>query len=252
MLFDWFTFIAQLINFLILVWLLKRFLYKPILNTIDEREKRIAMQLQEAETLKSEANKELDIYHQRNNEFNKQRQNLLNTAINDANSERQKLLEQTRNEIEKLRLKLQETLRNEQQNLSSEIKLRTRTEVFAIVRKTLNDLASVKLEDQMTEVFITRIKQLGPKEKELLNSAISKVKNEVIVRSTYELPPIRQKSIESMLKQDFSVSEKIKFETAPQLVSGIELITGGYKVVWSIDDYLVSLETQITELLSAK
>jgi F-type H+-transporting ATPase subunit b len=42
MLIDWFTVGAQALNFLILVWLLKRFLYKPILDAIDAREKRIA------------------------------------------------------------------------------------------------------------------------------------------------------------------------------------------------------------------
>ena len=45
MLIDWFTVAAQAVNFLILVWLLKRFLYKPVLAAIDEREKRIATQL---------------------------------------------------------------------------------------------------------------------------------------------------------------------------------------------------------------
>jgi len=38
MLIDWFTVVAQVINFLILVWLMKRFLYKPILNAIAARE----------------------------------------------------------------------------------------------------------------------------------------------------------------------------------------------------------------------
>ena len=42
MLIDWFTVGAQALNFLILVWLMKRFLYKPILHAIDAREKRIA------------------------------------------------------------------------------------------------------------------------------------------------------------------------------------------------------------------
>lgn len=40
MLIDWFTVIAELVNFLILVWLLKRFLYEPVLKAIDEREKK--------------------------------------------------------------------------------------------------------------------------------------------------------------------------------------------------------------------
>jgi len=42
MLIDWFTVGAQALNFLILVWLMKRFLYKPVLHAIDEREMRIA------------------------------------------------------------------------------------------------------------------------------------------------------------------------------------------------------------------
>jgi F-type H+-transporting ATPase subunit b len=52
MLIDWFTVGAQVVNFLILVWLLKRFLYKPILHAIDERERRIAKELADADTKK--------------------------------------------------------------------------------------------------------------------------------------------------------------------------------------------------------
>jgi len=48
-LFDWFTVLAQIANFLILMWLLKRFSYKPVLDTIDAREKRIADLLKETE-----------------------------------------------------------------------------------------------------------------------------------------------------------------------------------------------------------
>ena len=55
MLIDWFTVGAQTLNFLILVWLMKRFLYKPILNAIDAREKRIATQLSDADTKTAEA-----------------------------------------------------------------------------------------------------------------------------------------------------------------------------------------------------
>ena len=49
MLIDWFTVGAQALNFIILVWLLKRFLYKPILNAVDAREKRIAAELADAD-----------------------------------------------------------------------------------------------------------------------------------------------------------------------------------------------------------
>jgi len=60
---NWFTVIAQIINFFILVWLLKRFLYKPILKAIDEREKKIASQLEDANAKEEKAEKEKNILH---------------------------------------------------------------------------------------------------------------------------------------------------------------------------------------------
>jgi F-type H+-transporting ATPase subunit b len=252
MLFDWFTLLAQLVNFLVLVWLLKRFLYKPILNAIDEREKRIAMQIHDAETIKANATKELESFQQKNAAFNQQRLELLNNAISEVNAERQKLLEQTRNEAETLRLRLQDSLRTEQQNLSSEIIRRTRMEVFAIARKTLADLASVNLEDQMANVFINRINALNPDEKEHFNSTLKPPSHEIYIRSTFDLPLTQQSAIKSAIKNMLNVETEIKFETLPHLVSGIELITNGYKISWTIEDYLVSLESHISELLKEK
>lgn len=87
---DWFTVIAQVINFLILVWLLKRFLYKPILNAIDAREKRVADELANADTKKAEAEKEKEEFKHKNEEFDQQRSALLNKAKEDAKAERQR------------------------------------------------------------------------------------------------------------------------------------------------------------------
>ena len=89
MLFDWFTLIAQLVNFLVLVWLLKRYLYKPILDAIDERENLIASQLHAAEETKDNALKLLKNYQQKNTDFDQQRHDLLIGAISEVNLERQ-------------------------------------------------------------------------------------------------------------------------------------------------------------------
>jgi len=80
MLIDWFTVIAQVVNFLILVWLLKRFLYKPILNAIDAREQRIAKELADAEAKQTEAQKERDEFQRKNEEFELQRTALMDKA----------------------------------------------------------------------------------------------------------------------------------------------------------------------------
>jgi F-type H+-transporting ATPase subunit b len=244
--------VAQLVNFLVLIWLLKRFLFKPILQAIDEREKHITMQLQEAEATKENANKELDDFRRKNSDFDRQHQELLNNVLSEANAESQKLMAQVRNDVETLRLRLRETLRAEQQSLSSDIINRTRTEVFAIARKALTDLASINLEDQMADVFILRIKELKPEEKELFLSALADGLVKVLVRSTFEISLTKQDAIKRAIKSIVDVDADCKFEVAPDLVSGIELIASGYKISWTIGDYLVSLETNIAELLKEK
>ncbi|GAH31154.1 unnamed protein product, partial [marine sediment metagenome] len=60
MLIDSFTVIAQIINFLILIYLLKRFLFNRIIKIMDDREMQITGQMQDAETAKEEAQKELE------------------------------------------------------------------------------------------------------------------------------------------------------------------------------------------------
>ena len=73
MLFDGFTVAAQTLNFLVLVWLMKRFLYKPILDAIDAREKRIALALADAAAKKTEAQQERDEFQKKNEVFDQAR-----------------------------------------------------------------------------------------------------------------------------------------------------------------------------------
>ena len=134
MLADWFTIVAQALNFLILVWLMKRFLYKPILHAIDEREKRIATELANADAKKAEAQKEHEEFQHKNEEFDKQRAELLSKAKDEAQAERQRLLDEARKAADTLSAKRQETLRNDAHNLNQAITRRAGEEVFAIAR----------------------------------------------------------------------------------------------------------------------
>src|SRR5277367_495477 len=127
---------------MILVWLLKRFLYKPILHAIDEREKGIAAQLAQADAKKAESQKERDDFLHKNEAFDRDRAALLKKAADEANAERQRLLDQARKDADALRAKRQEVLRNEQRSLSQDLARWTQNEVFAIARKTLTDLAA--------------------------------------------------------------------------------------------------------------
>jgi len=93
---DWFTIAAQALNFLVLLWLMKRFLYKPILHAIDEREKRITEELANTETGKAKAEKLKDEYDQENADLNRQSADFLKKAQDAGQAERLRLLYEAR------------------------------------------------------------------------------------------------------------------------------------------------------------
>src|ERR1035438_1958794 len=174
MLIDWFTVGAQIVNFLILVWLLKHFLYKPVLDAIDAREKRIAADLADADAKKPEAEKERTDFEDKNNVFNQHRSALLSKAADEAKAERERLIDQAKKDAESLRVTQADALRGDQIRLGSEITLLAENEIFAIARKTLSDLATVSLEERIGEVFTRRLRELDPKAKELLGTALDR------------------------------------------------------------------------------
>ena len=249
MLIDWFTVIAQVLNFLILVWLMQHFLYKPILHAIDAREKRIATELADADAQKADAQKERAEFQHKNEEFDQQRAALLTTATDEAKTERQRLLDEARQAAAALSSKRQETLRNEEHDLHQAISRRTQQEVFAIARKALTDLAGTSLEERLGEVFTRRLREMDDQTKADLAEALKTASDPALVRSAFDLPAEQRAAIQYAINETFAADIHIRFETAPDLISGIELATDGHKVAWSIADYLASLQKGVEELL---
>ncbi|MDH4153772.1 MAG: hypothetical protein OEV01_08320 [Nitrospira sp.] len=252
MLIDWFTVIAQALNFLILVWLMRRFLYKPILDAIDAREKRIATELADAAVKQEEAQKERDEFQHKNEEFATQRAALLSQATDEAKAERQRLLDEARQAADALSVKRQDMLRDEAHHLNQAIRHRTQQEVFAIARKTLMDLATTSLEERIGEVFIRRLQEMEGQAAAGLAASLKTSSSPARVRSAFDLPASARAAIQKALNETFSAEIPVRFETAPDLISGIELTTNGHKVAWCIADYLLSLERGVGELLIKK
>jgi len=252
MLIDWFTVGAQTLNFLILVWLMQRFLYRPILRAIDAREKLIAQGLAEADLRKAEAQKERDDFRNRNEEFDRQRAALFGKVTEAAESERLRLLGEARKASDDLNAKQMDTLRSEARGLRQAISRRTLQEVFAIARKTLTDLSATSLEERMVDVFVGKLRALSDKEREELKSAFAARSEAVVVRSAFDLPAAQRASIEKTLRDLAAAEVPVRFEAAPGLVGGIDLMANGRKISWNIEAYLVSLEKGVSELLDAK
>jgi F-type H+-transporting ATPase subunit b len=248
MLFDWFTAFAQLVNFVILLWLLKRFLYRPIVDAIDAREGRISRELADAAAKQAEALAQRNEYQQKNEQLDQQRAALMTQAANDASAERERLFEEARRAAEEISTRRMEALRSDGQRLNRAISRRAQQEVFAIAEKVLKDLASSGLQDRAVAVFLNRIRVLDGPPKELLCKAIQSSTDAVLIRSAFDLSPELQAELESAIREIFRSRTPVQFETAPDLISGLELRSNGQQLDWNISEYLKSLEASIGEL----
>jgi F-type H+-transporting ATPase subunit b len=249
MLIDWFTVVAQAINFLILVWLLQRFLYKPVLAAIDMRETKIAAQLADATATKKDAQKERDDFRAQNDALQQQRGELLRKASADADVERQRLLDAARRDSETLTLKLNDAVTNQRDKLNREIVMRTQEAVFGLARRALGDLASMRLEDCMIEVFIRRLEAMPAEEKKRLAALAYPSGSEAVVRSAFEISAASRARLQAAVQAAFNCESKLNFATLPNLVCGIELTANGQRLIWSIADYLDELSRQVTTSL---
>lgn len=242
---DWFTVIAQIINFLVLAFLLKRFLYKPVLNAVDTREKRIAAQLNDAATKEADATKERSLFQQKNTDFDAQRATAINTMNEEIKIERQKQLEQIRSDSTTLQQKLQQSIAEQQQNISTEIKNKVQEEVFAIAGKTLSDLGSASFEEQIIQNFIQRINHLNDDERKQFSDAFSASDKTLQITSAFALSDAQKDALQTAITSLINNDVKCNYQINAHLISGIEIAVKNYKLSWNIENYLDDMKKHI-------
>ncbi len=247
MLIDWFTVGAQVVNFAVLVWLMKRFLYRPVLNAIEKRRREIATALAEAEADKEEARREREEYRRKNEELERQRTVLLEGARQEAGEERARLLDEARGDAEELRASHREALRLEMQRQEDEIASLVRAEVLAIVDKALADLAGSSLDQRIGEVFCRRLRELDAGTREKLSAAMGAHADPVVVRSAFGISDTVQKNLLEALNE--FVPAEVVFLTDPDMVGGFEILFGERKLSWNIASYLEGLRGRVDEML---
>ncbi len=249
MLIDWFTIIAQIINFLILVWLLKRFLYKPILNAMDAREKMIAAQLTEAQKKMAETEQERRVFKDKNEEFDREKDAMLKQAAQKAEELGKRLNQDARDEINQLQARWHAALRQEKDTFKRELIIRAQKEVFVLAGRTLEDLAGCQLEERMAHIFIQRLKEMDKDEKTRTITIIKSSHAPMVIKSAFNLSKSLRQEVETAIQEVFATDIHTSFEISPDLVSGIELYTEEHKISWNIAEYLSSLENNMGKIL---
>ncbi|MBN1930955.1 MAG: hypothetical protein JW786_05015 [Desulfobacterales bacterium] len=252
MLIDWFTVIAQIINFLILVALLKYFLYGRILKAMEEREKKIALRLEEAEEQKKEATNAAESLRRKNLEIEAKSQKIFSQAVQEAEDRRNELIEAARTEAADLKSRWQDSIQREKEGFLRNLREMAGSQVYAIARRAFKDLADADLEDQVVTAFIKHIRQMPQDESQNIFTSFKNTVDDLVIRSAFEISPPKQKELTQTLSEIINEAIQIQYETAPELILGIELKTPGRKIAWSLEDYIRNLEEAAGQALESK
>lgn len=244
MLIDPFTTLAQIVNFLILVWLLKRFLYGPITRAMAQREQTIADRLEQAAQQETSAQQEAERWRQMQQDFAAHRNQRIAQVRSQLKEQRLTLLKQAKDEVGDTKTRWYQALEQEKAGVLRAFRQQATYQLTQTVRQMLIDLADADLEQQMVAIFLKRLSQLSESERQILNVALTQADGTpVVIRSSFPLTEATQQVLSEALQ--VATSDQIttpQFECDPALGCGIELRALGYKLDWNLAAYIDNLE----------
>ncbi len=252
MLIDWFTVIAQIVNFLILVGLLKYFLFDRITKAMDEREQTIASALEKADETWKSAAEEAERYRLLNEELEETRRHILDDARNEADSLRRELFQQARAEIGEAKAAWEESLEREKGAFLVDLRKLVGEQALSISRAALSDLANSDLEDRIVHAFVDRLRDLSEEDTGEMRNALESSNPQLTVQTAFDLSEKNRNEILESLRSRFNGNYEIRWSTAGSAICGVELRFSGHKLAWSIDSYLDGLEKTVASTLEER
>lgn len=238
---DWITVAAQVGNFLVLIWLLKRFLYRPILDGIDARERAITQRMAEAARVREQAEAAEALYRNQLATFRADQSATLESARRKAEEEREALLSEARERLERERRSRDEQQAKEARAYADELHRMGAGALLSLTRKALWDLADATLEERIAAHVA---KRLAPLSGDLLEAAGTST--EAVATTRDPLP----QGARAQLKEDIGKlvpQVKLGFETDPSQAPGLILRLGGAQVAWTVDTYIDGLDALLQE-----
>jgi F-type H+-transporting ATPase subunit b len=239
MLIDWFTVVAQIVNFLVLVALLKHFLYGPLVEAMDAREKRIAAGLADAAQKDQEAARRCEQMRVDAEQMERDREKMLAEAHVEADRQHGVMLQKARDSVRVLEAKWNEDLEHEKAAMLDEIRRRAAGEILAITRRALADLACADLDECAIHAFLAKLQTVDP----------ASLGDDVTLLSAADIPPVTQLEIEESLHHRFGERVRLHVEHTPNLAWGLELRSNGLRIGWNSETYMESLQENLRKAL---
>jgi F-type H+-transporting ATPase subunit b len=243
---DWLTVGAQWVNFLILMWLLRRYLYQPILRAMDKRQQAIATRTAAAISKTEQAEQLARDYRDKLAELEARRAELLVAARADADAERTKLMEQARADAKAESEQWRRDLAREKSDFQTQINRQLGGLITATARKAVEDLCSKSLEQALCDQFLERLQQLPTVEKCLFTEPIP---GELVLASSFELDLAQRNRFDSALRDILASDVSLRFETLRNSSFGVALSSADHTLEWQLERYFTELQAELDTTL---
>jgi F-type H+-transporting ATPase subunit b len=223
---DWWTLLFQTINFLILVWLLQRFLYRPVLAVIDRRRRETDSLVDAAKQARAEAETERQGLQTERQAMGTARDALLAEAKRDADEVRTKLVADARREVERLLADARVKIAQEREDAAADLRRHAATLAIGLAGHVLGEVAHDDLDDAFFDAAVASLGRLPPDEIASLRQAIAGAdagSPAVHVVSARPLDRDRQARYRDALAGLFGQAPAIGYAVDKDLIAGVEI-----------------------------
>lgn len=248
---DWLTVAAQIINFLALVWLLQRFLYRPITEAMARREERIEERLSDAKARRREAEEEAEELRKKRDEFEDSKQEILNEARVEANEIRKRLEQDIRDEVEQKRKNWQEVLEEERADFVRAMQRKAGHKVLDVAGRLVADFTSGALGDQIAQGFVAKLKNLDAETCEKMATAVNRTEAPARVESAAALDTSARRKITRAIHEQFETDIEVEYREDDEVLLGARLTIGEQTMEWSAARHLKRLNRELDMLLDS-
>ncbi len=245
---SWSTFVLELINFLVLVWILKRFLYKPILEVIARRKAGIEQVRAEAEDLHASAEQLRQQYEGRLAAWNRERQQARDDLKRELEAERSRGIEECRRELEEEREKAQAVEASRQADALALVQHTALAQGAGFASRLLAAGAGADTQAGLVELVIAGLPQLPEERVAAIRSSMAQTPGDIVVTSAFALTGDQRGRLEQALSTITGTATPPRFELDSELLAGVRIKAGSWILGCNLKDELDGM----TELASAQ
>jgi F-type H+-transporting ATPase subunit b len=246
---DWLTVAAQIVNFLALVWLLRRFLYRPVTEAMARREARIEVRLAEAKAAREAAKTEAQGVRDAQTALEARRETMLAEARREAEALRARLKDEIRAEMDAERRSWRAHLAEEREGFAERLRQRAGHQVIDIVGRVLRDYADRDLAAQAASAFASRLAALDDEERQRLADAAARSGAQAEVESGVALGTGVRSHVTRAVHDCVGRAIEVAYAEDEALLLGVRLTIGEQMVEWSAARFLDRLETTLDEVI---